>query len=98
MTNFLKRLSDTVGFYSLNRSTEVRVYVDDGRLMVAIPDCCNDPVDVGVSMSANELEDALSRFVYSEEGGYRQNLFVSDMELVDDGQVALYGAAVNALL
>lgn len=98
MSNFLKRLSETVGFYSLNRRTEVRVYVEDGRLMVAIPDCCNDPVDVGVSMRADELEDALSQFVHSDEGGYRQNLYVSGMELVDDGQVALYGAAVNAFL
>ncbi len=96
MTGFLKKLADTVGLCSLNPQTEVCVFIDGGQVMVAVPECCSEPMDIGVLMSANELEETLSSFERDDSGSYMRNLNISDMTLCDDGCVILYGAPMAA--
>ena len=49
MTGFLKKLADTVGLCSLNPQTEVCVFIDGGQVMVAVPECCSEPMDISLS-------------------------------------------------
>ncbi len=89
-SRFIKTLADTIGYIGLNRSTQVRVFQDE-YLRIAIPECCDVPVQGGTTMTAGELEDALSSFVNDEMGGYKQNVCCGDMELDENSFIVLYG-------
>lgn len=96
MCNFIKSLGEAVGYCAMNANTEVRVFAED-EFCVVVPACRNEVVEGGYPMTAHELEEFLSHYETDDLGGYESNVSVSDMKVVDDGMVVLYGVSAAAV-